>query len=346
MKEVALAGVGFVVVVAVVAAMATRDGGPASAWHYQTDGHVASAAAVAEGIVYVGSDDGSLHAIDARTGDGLWKLPTGGPIRTRPAVHRGIVVVKSDDGRLHAASATTGGMAWARPVGARVQTSLAAGEGFVFAADGAALIALDIATGREEWRFDHAAGFEVTPTYANGRVYAGAFDGTFFAIEAASGTVGWSLRFDSPISSEATVADGVVYVAVGRQLVAIDDSAGMVRWTSAAGDIVRAAPAAADGHVYVLASPGLKAFSAATGELLWSYQTDTFVNTAPLASQSLVIAGTFRRYVVAVDGTTGKLRWRYRTGGTVRATPVAAGGRIFVGSYDSRIHAIEVGEHE
>ena len=39
-------------------------------------------------MVYVGSDDSKLYAINAANGLALWNFTTGGPISTRPAVSK------------------------------------------------------------------------------------------------------------------------------------------------------------------------------------------------------------------------------------------------------------------
>jgi outer membrane protein assembly factor BamB len=71
-----------------------------------------SSPAVANGIVYVGSDDHNLYAFDAtgntncsgtpKTFTPLWTGGTGGNIFSSPAVSNGMVYVGSTDGKLHA----------------------------------------------------------------------------------------------------------------------------------------------------------------------------------------------------------------------------------------------------
>ena len=41
---------------------------------------------MAEGVVYVGSDDGSLYAFDDFDGTTVWTAPTGGPVDSSPAL--------------------------------------------------------------------------------------------------------------------------------------------------------------------------------------------------------------------------------------------------------------------
>jgi eukaryotic-like serine/threonine-protein kinase len=53
-------------------------------------------------VVYVGSGDNSLYAVDARTGNKLWSFATGAAIISSPAVANGVVYVGSYDGKLYA----------------------------------------------------------------------------------------------------------------------------------------------------------------------------------------------------------------------------------------------------
>ena len=73
-------------------------------WSAITGGAIASSPAVANGVVYVGSDDHNLYAFDAATGAPLRVLLTGGPVTSSPAVANGVVYVGSEDGYLYAFS--------------------------------------------------------------------------------------------------------------------------------------------------------------------------------------------------------------------------------------------------
>ena len=63
-----------------------------------------SSPAVANGVVYVGSDDNNTYALDATTGAKLWNYTTGGWVPSSPAVANGIVYVQSCDGYVYAIS--------------------------------------------------------------------------------------------------------------------------------------------------------------------------------------------------------------------------------------------------
>ncbi len=77
-------------------------------WRFTTEGIVYSSPAVAEGTVYVGSEDKNLYAIDAVTGKEKWRFTAGDHMYSSPAVANGIVYVASEDKNLYAIDAVTG----------------------------------------------------------------------------------------------------------------------------------------------------------------------------------------------------------------------------------------------
>jgi outer membrane protein assembly factor BamB len=81
-------------------ALNTQYGAPV--WGYETNGNVNSSSAVANGVVYVGSEDWNLYALNASTGALLWNYTTGGNVDSSPAVANGVVYVGSDDNFVYA----------------------------------------------------------------------------------------------------------------------------------------------------------------------------------------------------------------------------------------------------
>jgi len=74
----------------------------AKLWTYTTSSGVLSSPAVANGVVYVGSDDDNVYALDADTGVLLWSYATGSNVVSSPAIANGVVYVGSDDGNVYA----------------------------------------------------------------------------------------------------------------------------------------------------------------------------------------------------------------------------------------------------
>jgi outer membrane protein assembly factor BamB len=73
---------------------------------------VYSSPAVANGVVYIGSDDNNVYALSASTGVKLWSYATGSSVFSSPAVANGVVYIGSDDGNVYSLNASTGAQLW------------------------------------------------------------------------------------------------------------------------------------------------------------------------------------------------------------------------------------------
>lgn len=127
-------------------------GSLAEMWNYQTGSAVYSSPAVVNGVVYVGSEDQNIYALDANTGAVIWSYLTGYAVYSSPAVDNGVVYV----GALYyvyALDASTGTLIWNYPTGGLVQSSPAVANGIVYVGGGDGyLYALNTSTGTLLWR--------------------------------------------------------------------------------------------------------------------------------------------------------------------------------------------------
>ena len=81
-------------------------------WAFKTNGKIFSSPIVHDGIVYVGSEDGNLYAIQEKTGKVHWKFKTEGAVHSSPAIFKNMVYVGSFDGYYYAIDAKTGHLKW------------------------------------------------------------------------------------------------------------------------------------------------------------------------------------------------------------------------------------------
>ena len=132
--------------------------------------------AVSDGVVYVGSNNTYLYAIDVQSGQEKWKFKTAGgwPLVAlgAQAISGGVVYVANcDDGCLHA---------------------------------------VDIQSGQERWQFKTRDHVESSPAVSGGTVYIGSNDGHLYALDARSGQKKWKFKTVGAVESPA-ISRGVVY---------------------------------------------------------------------------------------------------------------------------------------
>src|SRR5262245_29912833 len=75
---------------------------PSVRWKFSTHSRVFSSPTVADGVVYIGSNDGGLYALSAQDGSLKWRFATAGRIPSSPAVSGGLIYFTSYDGYIRA----------------------------------------------------------------------------------------------------------------------------------------------------------------------------------------------------------------------------------------------------
>jgi eukaryotic-like serine/threonine-protein kinase len=104
-------------------------------------------------VVYFGSDDHRLYALNTSDGSLLWKHDLLGAVVGQPAVVNGVVYDGSSGGFIFALNATTGATIWSDDVKGPVPLSVTVANGVVYAGtDGATLYALNTSDGSVIWR--------------------------------------------------------------------------------------------------------------------------------------------------------------------------------------------------
>ena len=150
-------------------------------WQYTTGDQIISTPAVANGVVYVGSFDNNVYALNALTGAKLWSYATGGPVYSSPAVANGVVYVGSDDQNVYALNALTGAKLWSFATGNIVISSPAVANGVVYVSYYSTRVyALNAATGALLWSYPLSLEGS-SPAVADGVVYVGASDSSVYA---------------------------------------------------------------------------------------------------------------------------------------------------------------------
>ena len=75
-------------------------------------------------VVYVGSEDKKVYALDGRTGAKFWEFETKGKMRSSPAIGLdGVVYVGSEDKSFYALDGQTGAKKWSVLMGGKVEAS-------------------------------------------------------------------------------------------------------------------------------------------------------------------------------------------------------------------------------
>ena len=151
-------------------------------WMYTTGGWVGSSPAVVDGIVFVGSDDYHVYALDMTTGRQMWNFTTGNWTFSSPAVTKDAVFISSFDHNVYALNKTTGGLIWNYTTEGWITSSPAIADGVVFVGSyDNKTYALNETTGALIWSYKTGGRICSSPAIADRMVFIGSEDGKVYA---------------------------------------------------------------------------------------------------------------------------------------------------------------------
>lgn len=220
-----------------------------------------SSPVTSNGVVYVGTHyDGNLYAFNEATGAMLWNFPTSGALDS-PAVANGIVYVGSQDGHMYAVNATTGVQVWKRSTGEIVDSSPSVSGGQVYVGTKAGtLYSLAASTGAVTWSWSSLSAsppdgstMHSSPAVYGGLVYIADDYGRVYGISTSTGARKWTAPIGTGIRSSPAIANGVLYIGTGVdywQVDALNTSNGAVIWSHATSGELDSSPAVSNGMVY------------------------------------------------------------------------------------------------
>ena len=306
-------------------------------WIYHLGEPNGSSPAVVDGVVYVAG--GPLYAIDAHTGTLLWSYVVNGS-SVPPAVADGIVYFGSADDNVYALNARNGAPHWTFKTGAFVSSSptVVAGVVYVGSGDGK-LYAVNARTGGELWSYA-TGGYVTQPAVADGIVYIGSADDNVYALNASNGQLLWKYRTGNFAGDVAVSGGIVYAPSQDGNIYALNANNGGLLWRYTTKSLIYSCPAVANGVVYVSSGDRLVyALNAFTGAVLWNFITYNPIISSPAVANGVVYVGSTDSNLYALNARTGARLWSYETGNVVPGSPTVTDGVLYFSSYDANVYA-------
>ncbi|EGT3623313.1 outer membrane protein assembly factor BamB [Morganella morganii] len=269
--------------------------------------------------LYVGTERGTLIALNANDGEIAWTANAGGEVLSRPEVSEGLVLVHTGNGLLQAFDTATGEQRWSLnldtpSLSVRGESAPAVAMGAAFVGgDNGRVSAVMLGQGQLIWqqRISQATGtteisrlndVDMTPVVADGRVYAIAYNGNLVAMDMRSGQILWKRDFGSVNE----------LVLDGESLYVVDQN----------------------DNVY-----GLRA---ADGVTMWSQDKLLHRNlSAPELFNGYLVVGDGEGYLHWLDTSSGQFVAQNKLGSSgILSRPSIAGDKLMVQARDGRLYLL------
>ncbi len=232
-------------------------------------------------VVYVGTADNLMLALDALTGEKIWEFEAGHSIWGQAAYRGGKLYVASLDRSLHALDAQTGTELWKTEFEGAIASQPVLNDNLIYVSEfGSQVHAVDTDSGSIIWSAPAKNWVWGAPAYAGGAVYYADIDGNVYAVDAQTGDARWQATAPGAVQTNPLVVDNIVYVA-------------------------------SEGESSDVPAGALTAFNTSNGEQLWRQITPAPLFTAPVSVDDAVVVALQSESTIlsAYDLVSGAPLW-------------------------------------
>ncbi|WKX10973.1 PQQ-binding-like beta-propeller repeat protein [Streptomyces sp. NL15-2K] len=287
------------------------------------------------GVLYVAVDSGTVRAVSGE-GEELWRVRLQGGGASTPVVTSDAVFCTTWGGdeetprSLLCAVDLEGQLLWSRNLEGYASVPVLAGDGVVVGTgtSDAGEIRAYSDDGSEQWRRTTPAGVTTDPLVADGVVYAGTYGDRLVALDAADGTVLWSVPAGADVNSPALVGGKTLVTTSGTEsrLHGFDLDGNRI-WSSA--ELSEVSGCVAAGSLGIVEIGGTLTAIEADGSKAWTYESGAeWLPGTAVAGETIYVQTDSAVHAVGLDG---KRRWSVPvdTSGSMVA-PAAHGTRLYV----------------
>ncbi len=213
-------------------------------WTFEAVGALRASPVLFDELVYIGSEDKRVYAIDKYTGQLEWSLKLDDVVATSPSVSGKTLVIGTEAGTVYGIHRNEGEELWQVDVGSPISTAACiSGSTAMVGTYGGRLHGINIGDGEAEWTFPNPAEPALdpilsTPVTNSGLVYFGS-DG-LYCLEVRNGLKAWHHGTeDSVRGTPAIVESYLVFGCYDGLVRCLDKNNGRVVWRYSADTVFR-----------------------------------------------------------------------------------------------------------
>jgi outer membrane protein assembly factor BamB len=313
-------------------------------WTFAAEDSIESTAAIAAGVVYVGSLDGRLYALDLETGQLKWKYQASDEVKSSPSAYQNAVYFGDEAGDFHALDAKTGQRNWMFHADAGIISSANfVGDRVLFGAYDQFLYCLSTKDGGLIWKFETEGYVHCTPAIVNGSAIISGCDSYLRIINVSDGVEKMQIDLGDYVGASAAILNNRAYVGTfGNRVLSIDLAQAKIVWRyehqKRQFPFYSSAAATKDLVIVGGRDTMIHALSPQTGKPLWTFPARAKVDSSPVIVGQRVFFGTASGVIYALNVNSGEAVWQFETGASIVASPSVAAGKLVIGSEDGVLY--------
>ena len=314
------------------------------AWEYNTSGGFGRGSPVAvDSFIFVGTLQGKIHVVHAKTGNRLGVLSVESAVVGAPLID-GITIITGSatgDQTLISYDYRNGIMRWTKELGGIESSPIRFGASLFVTSINGTLYCLEKRNGNELWRFVTGQPIRSSPATDGRIVVFGCDDGYLYALENETGKFLWKYKTEGGIYAAPSLSDGLVFFgSMDKTFYAVNLADGTLAWKYLAGGQIYASPAFSEDLVFFGATDGtLSALRITDGSLVWQFRAASIINSSPVVSGEYVYVGSLDKHFYVLEAVTGDLKGKYEVTGRIKTSPIIWRGYLIVAAEDDSLLA-------
>jgi outer membrane protein assembly factor BamB len=296
---------------------------PEKIWTFNTSGAVVSSPAIAHEMVFVGSNDKNLYALDLETGSLIWKFETGGAIESSAMVVDNVVYIGSFDGNLYAINVSSGAEIWRFSTGGDIHSPPLFWENKIYINSwNGVFYAINAFTGEEEWNLT-TGNVQGSAVASGSMVIEGGCDEIIRFIDASTGELIWEFDSNGNTACSPTISRNRIYFGNNdNKMFCLDLELKKEIWNFTLGGFTISAPSVGYGKIY---------FGARDNKI--------YAYASPSLAEEKVFIGSDDGFFYMLNASDGNLLWSYPVGGEIRSQAAISEGYAVIGSTQNSVTA-------
>ena len=215
-------------------------------WSFEVVGDLRASPVLMENLVYIGSEDKRVYALDKYTGDLVWSLKLDDVVAASPSIDGLTLVVGTVSGSVYGIHSLQGDEIWRSDLGSPVSTAACIDrDAAMIGTYGGRVYALDLDDGEQKWMYPPKGALALdpiltTPVTSSGLAYFGS--DALYCVEAGSGAEVWSFATDDSVRGSPAIVDTyLVFGCYDGMVRCIDKTTANVVWRFETDTVFRSA---------------------------------------------------------------------------------------------------------